>query len=230
MYKQNLPIKTWAEDDRPREKMLEKGSKVLSDSELLALLIQSGTREKSALDLAKDLLAAHENSLPSLVKKSPLELQQLKGIGKAKAAILCAAFELGLRLGVKEKPNNKKITSSELAFRILSPYFVNLTHEEFHVLFLNRANKAIQIKLLSIGGLTGTIADKRILFKEAVQCGSTGIILAHNHPSGNLKASEHDKQITREIKSICELFDIQLIDHLIIYQDSFYSFSDNGIL
>lgn len=223
-------IKQWAEDDRPREKMLLKGKSVLSDAELIAILLGSGTQSRSALDVAQDLLQSCDNCLDLLGKKSLSELQKVKGIGIAKAIALSAAIELGKRRQTFSKKEQARITSSQVAYDLLRYDFQELAHEEFYVLYLNRGNFVIKKQQISIGGMAGTIADGKIIFKAALEFNACGIILAHNHPSGRLVPSEPDKRLTRQLKEFAKLIDIEVLDHLILSDQGYYSFADEGIL
>lgn len=225
-----LTIKSWAEDDRPREKMLLKGKNALSDAELIAILIGSGTPSKSAVQLGQEILQYCNNNLQSFGKLTTKEFMQFKGIGEAKAITLSAAIELGRRR--KSAATNKpiKITSAKSTYRLLQPYFLDLTHEEFYVVYLSRSNKVISAKQLSIGGRTGTIADGKIIFKEALALNACGIILAHNHPSGLLRPSESDKRLTAELLKFGKMIDLLIIDHLIITDQGFFSFAENGMI
>ena len=230
MLQQNHSIKYWAEDDRPREKLLLKGKKHLTDSELVAILLQTGTRHKTAVDLAKELLAFSGNSLLEFSNKSVQDFCQIKGIGKAKAMKLVAALELGRRRKEIDPPKRLKVNSSALAFELVRAYLEDMHHEEFYVLYLNRGNYVKQIKRMSVGGISGTIVDKRLIFKEALDCYATGIILAHNHPSGHPNPSDQDKKLTRKLVEIGNLMEIFVLDHLIVGRGSYYSFADEGIL
>ncbi|MFN5417630.1 MAG: RadC family protein [Flavobacteriia bacterium] len=230
MLQQNQTIKCWAEDDRPREKLILKGRTNLSDSELIAILIQNGTKEKSALDLAKDLLANSQNSLLEFSQKSVNELCKIKGIGPAKAVTIIAALELGRRRKEAELNKKVKIVKSEIAYELIRFYLEDLKHEEFYVMYLNKANILLHTKRISIGGVTGTVVDNRILFKEAIECLATGIILVHNHPSGQLRPSEQDIKLTKKIQQIGELMEIVVMDHIIVTPEYYYSFADNGLL
>lgn len=230
MLQQNQSIKSWAEDDRPREKLIKRGKTNLTDSELLAILLGTGSKQKSALDLAKEVLAQSQNSLQDFSQQSIQDLCKIKGIGQAKAVTIVAALELGRRKKETALSKKVKIKSSNLAYELLREKFEDLKHEEFYVLYLNRGNYLIQTKLLSKGGLTGTIVDPRMIFKEAIECLATGIILAHNHPSGQLKPSDQDKKLTEKLTEIGLMMEVAVLDHLIICQDSFYSFADNGLL
>ena len=223
------PINQWAEDDRPREKFLLKGKSTLSDSELLAILIGSGSRNESAVQLCQRILASSENNLNALGKMSVSQLMQFKGIGEAKAISIAAALELGRRRRAEEAVELKKITSSKAVFDIMQPIIGELPHEEFWVLYLNNSNKVIYKAQLSKGGITGTVVDIRIIFKIAFEQNATGLILSHNHPSGKLIASEADLKITKRIKEAGQTLEIQVLDHLIITENGYLSFQDEGI-
>ena len=223
-------INQWAEDDRPREKFLLKGKAALSDSELLAILIGSGTRNESAVQLCQRILAAANNNLNQLGKLSIKQLMEFKGIGEAKAIAIAAALELGRRRRSEEALEWDKITSSKAVFNIMQPIIGELLHEEFWVLFLNNSNKVIHKAQLSKGGITGTIVDTRIIFKTALEYNAISLILTHNHPSGKLLASDSDKDITRKLQLAGKQMEIMILDHVIITESSYYSFADEGIL
>ena len=223
------PINQWAEDDRPREKFLLKGKSTLSDSELLAILIGSGSRNESAVQLCQRILASSENNLNTLGKMSVSQLMQFKGIGEAKAISIAAALELGRRRRAEDAIELKKITSSKAVFDIMQPIIGELPHEEFWVLYLNNSNKVIYKAQLSKGGITGTVVDIRIIFKMAFEQNATGLILSHNHPSGKLIASEADLKITKRVKEAGQTLEIQVLDHLIITEKGYLSFQDEGI-
>jgi DNA repair protein RadC len=223
------PINQWAEDDRPREKFLLKGKSTLSDSELLAILIGSGSRNESAVQLCQRILASLENNLNTLGKMSVSQLMQFKGIGEAKAISIAAALELGRRRRAEDAVELKKITSSKAVFDIMQPIIGELPHEEFWVLYLNNSNKVIYKAQLSKGGITGTVVDIRIIFKMAFEQNATCLILSHNHPSGKLMASEADLKITKRIKEAGQTLEIQVLDHLIITENGYLSFQDEGI-
>ncbi|WP_304038785.1 RadC family protein [Mesonia mobilis] len=223
-------IKNWAEGDRPREKLLQKGKMSLSDAELIAILIGSGSREESAVQLSKRILAASENKLNELGKFSVQQLTKFKGIGEAKAITIVAAMELGRRRRGEEAVRRKQITSADAVFEVMQPIIGDLGHEEFWILYLNNSNKILQKLQLSKGGMTGTLVDVRLAFKNALEVGATSVILAHNHPSGTLKPSEADKQLTRKLKLAGESLDIKVLDHLIVTQKSYFSFANEGIL
>ncbi len=224
----HFPITNWSEDDRPREKLMLKGKNALSDAELIAILIGSGSRNESAVDLSKRILASVD-TLNSLGKMSLAQLTNFKGIGEAKAIAIIAALELGRRRRAEDVVELKKITSSKIVFEIMLPIIGELPHEEFWVLFLNNSNKIISKSQLSKGGITGTIVDARLVFKLALENGATGLILCHNHPSGNLQPSEADKEITKKLKLAGESLDVKVLDHLIITETKYYSFVDEGI-
>ncbi len=226
----SLSIKNWADDDKPREKLVHKGRSVLSDAELIAILIGSGSRNESAVELSKRILASVGNNLNELGKLSIKQLMQFKGIGEAKAVSIAAALEVGRRRRGEEAQIIEKITSSKDAFEILQPLIGELPHEEFWILYLNNANKVVHKEQLSKGGMTGTLVDVRLVLKQALQNGAVGLILAHNHPSGTLKPSAADKQITLKLKTAAEALDIKVLDHLIITQHTYFSFADEGVI
>jgi DNA repair protein RadC len=223
------PINQWAEDDRPREKFLLKGKSSLSDSELLAILIGSGSRNESAVQLCQRILFSVDNNLNQLGKLSIQKLTEFKGIGEAKAITIAAALELGRRRRTEDAEELKKITSSKAVFEIMQPIIGELPHEEFWILYLNNSNKVIHKSQLSKGGITGTVVDSRIVFKTAFEQNATSIILTHNHPSGKLVASDADKEITQKLKMAGKQLDIIVIDHIIITENGYYSFQDEGI-
>ena len=228
MEQTHFPITNWSEDDRPREKLMLKGKNALSDAELIAILIGSGSRNESAVDLSKRILTSVDN-LNALGKMSISQLTNFKGIGEAKAIAIIAALELGRRRRAEDAVELIKITSSKLVFEIMQPIIGELPHEEFWVLFLNNSNKVISKSQLSKGGISGTIVDVRLVFKLALEIGATSLILCHNHPSGNLDPSEADKQITTKLKTGGESLDVKVLDHLIITETNYYSFVDEGI-
>ena len=229
-YKNNLSIKQWDEDDQPREKLLLKGKGALSNAELVAILIGSGNREESAVELSKRILASIDNSLNELGKLTVDELIKFKGIGEAKAISILTALELGRRRKLEEALKKPKITSSRSVFDVMQPIIGELPHEEFWIIFLNNANK-IQLKMqLSKGGITGTLVDARLVFKRAIELSSTGIILCHNHPSGTLKPSTSDIHLTKKIKKGGEVLDIKVLDHVIITEKDYFSFADENMM
>ena len=226
MYKQQqLSIKSWNEDDRPREKLLVKGRNAITDAELVAILIGSGNREESAVGLSKRL-----HNLNRLGKLSVKELCAFKGIGEAKALTIVAALELGRRRRVQEPSELKKITSSVSAFELMQPVIGDLQHEEFWIIYLNNSNKVLQTAQLSKGGITGTLVDIRLAFKKALELGAVSLILAHNHPSGTLKPSESDIKLTNKIKKAGESLDITILDHLIVTEKTYFSFADEQMI
>ncbi|MCM8567791.1 DNA repair protein RadC [Gramella jeungdoensis] len=226
----NLSIKKWAEDDRPREKLLQKGKASLSDSELIAILLGSGSKNESAVELSKRILSSVRNNLNELGKLSINQLCKFKGIGPAKAVAVVAALELGRRRRLEEALEQKKITSSHSVYEIMLPIIGELPHEEFWIIYLNNSNKIIEQFQISKGGITGTLVDVRITLKKALELGAVSIILVHNHPSGNLKASEADKQLTKKLKTAAESLDIKVLDHIIVTEKSYLSFADEGML
>lgn len=223
-------IKNWSEDDRPREKMLQKGRSILSDAELIAILIGSGSRDESAVALSQRILASIENNLNELGKLSIRNLTGFKGIGNAKAISIIAALELGRRRREEDALEKKKITSSNSVFELMQPLIGELPHEEFWIVYLNNSNKVLQKTQLSKGGITGTLVDIRIVLKNALQLGAVGIILVHNHPSGTLQPSLADKQLTQKIKTAGESLDIKVLDHIIITEKAYFSFADDNLL
>ena len=227
---ENFSIKSWAEDDRPREKLSLKGKSVLSDAELIAILIGSGSRNESAVQLSKRILASVDNNLNALGKLSINQLCQFKGIGEAKAISIIASLELGKRRNNEEVVKLERITSSQITFNIMQPIIGDLQHEEFWVLYLNNDMKVVYKSQLSKGGITGTVVDIRMIFKLAFEHNATGIILAHNHPSGNYTPSDADFKVTNKIKTACKNLEINLIDHVIITQNNYYSFKDDDKL
>lgn len=224
-----FPITNWSEDDKPREKLMLKGKSVLSDAELIAILIGSGSRNESAVDLSKRILASVDHNLNALGKLSIAQLMHFKGIGEAKAISIIAAMELGRRRRNEEVVELTKVSSSKVVFEVMQPIIGELPHEEFWVLFLNNSNKILFKTQLSKGGMTGTMVDVRIVFKIALEQNATSIILTHNHPSGKLQASDADIQITKKIKIAGQQLDIPVLDHIIITESGYYSFVDEGI-
>ena len=225
-----LSIKQWADDDRPREKLLHKGRTALSDAELIAILIGSGSKNESAVTLSKRILASVNNNLNEVAKLSVKQLMQFKGIGEAKAVTIAAALEIGRRRRDETEQQIKKISCSADVFNVLQPIIGELPHEEFWIVYLNNSNKILHKSQLSKGGMTGTLVDVRLVLKEALEQGAVAIILAHNHPSGTLKPSNADKQLTQKLKTAADTIDIKVLDHLIITEKSFFSFADEMIL
>lgn len=225
----HFAIKDWSEDDKPREKLILKGKNTLSDAELIAVLIRSGSRNESAVDLGKRILAS-AGGINSLAKLSVHQLMKFKGIGEAKAVSIVAALELCGRRKSEKANETIKITASKKVFDLMQPIIGELPHEEFWMLFLNNSNNIISKTQLSKGGITGTTVDVRLVFKLALEIGATGLIMCHNHPSGNLQPSDADKRITKRIKLAGDSLDVKVLDHLIITETKYYSFVDQGIL
>lgn len=229
-YNSTLPIKSWAEDDRPREKLLNKGSGATSDAELVAILLGSGSRKKTALDLAKEILTSVDNNLGQLGRLGVQELTRFDGVGTVKALSIITALELGKRRTHSPAPERVQIKSSTDAFSLMQPILGDLPHEEFWVLYLNASNKVVKKVCISRGGMTGTLADQRIIFREGLLHKSTSIILCHNHPSGSIIPSEADKSLTHKVAEGGMLMDMKVLDHLIITEHSYYSFTDEGMM
>jgi DNA repair protein RadC len=224
------PITAWAEEDRPREKMLLKGRHALSDAELLAVLLGSGSRGESAVALAQRLLASVENNLHDLGKRSPAELQRFRGIGEAKAVTVAAALELGRRRQLSDLRERPRITCSRDAFNVVAPLLTDLFHEECWLLMLNKANEVYARERFSAGGMAGTVVDVKLVFKTALDARAAGLIAVHNHPSGSLQPSQSDLDLTRRLRRAGELLDLPLLDHLIVSERGYYSFADEGNL
>jgi DNA repair protein RadC len=222
-------IKQWAPDDRPREKLLSKGPEALSNSELLAILLATGTKTKSAIEVGKEVLALTGDNLNVLGKLSLKELMKVDGIGEAKAITIAAALELGRRRQATDVQKSTVRTSADIA-HYLQAQLRDKTHEVFMVAFLNRANKIIHIETISEGGITATVVDIRIILKKALEQSAVNLVLCHNHPSGSLKPSKADEQLTQKIKQAALLLDIGVIDHVIVSEDGYYSFADEGLL
>jgi len=225
-----LTIKHWSEEDQPREKLMLKGKSALSNAELVAILISSGNSELSAVELSKQILDWVDNDLTVLSKKNIHDLMKFKGIGEAKAISIIAALELGRRRKETETAERKKIGSSKDAYELMYGSLVDLPHEEFWVIFLNRANQVIKKERISAGGITGTVADVRMIFKMGVENLTCGIILVHNHPSGNTEPSNADKILTNKLKEGGRLLDIPVLDHLIFTDNGYFSFADEGLI
>lgn len=225
-----MPITAWAEDDRPREKMMLKGRQSLSDAELIAILIGSGTPKLSAVDLSKHILNALNNDLNALAKLNIKELTRFNGIGEAKAISILAALELGRRRKEEDASKIQRIVCSKDTYQLMRPYLVDLNHEEFWVVFLGRSNRLLSVQNISKGGVTGTIADPKIIFKLALEHTASNVVLVHNHPSGNLKPSQQDLVLTAKLKSAGAVLDISVMDHLIITNGGYFSFADEGKL
>jgi DNA repair protein RadC len=226
--RKHIPIKSLSEDDRPREKLFRLGRHTLSDAELIAIILNSGNKTETSVQLAQRMLAENNNSINSLAKLTVNELRKYTGIGLAKAVTVAAAFELGRRRPVTDFETKVKITSSKVAYEILSQFLSDLPHEEFWILILNRANKVVKKECISKGGITSTVVDPRLICKSAIENNASGIILAHNHPSGQLVPSREDKTITKRLKEALQLFEILLLDHIIVGDQDYYSFGDEG--
>ncbi|MDW3211524.1 MAG: DNA repair protein RadC [Reichenbachiella sp.] len=227
---ESLSIKQWAEEDRPREKLIIKGKASLSEAELIAILIGSGTPKISAVDLAKTILAATGNDLNELAKLSLADLKKFNGIGEAKAIAIISALELGRRRKETEVVKKPKVSSSSDAYHYLKPHLMDLDHEQFWVLYLNRANQIIKPEMISAGGVSGTVVDAKLVFKKALEVLASGVILAHNHPSGNLQPSNQDVQLTKKIKAAGQTLDIPVLDHIIFTDDGYFSFTDESMM
>lgn len=227
---EKLSIKSWALDDRPREKLVAKGKSVLSDAELMAILIGSGNRQESAVALSQRMLQSVEGNINELAKLSIEKLMTFKGIGEAKAINIIAALELGKRRQLENLLEKPKIGGSNDVFKLMQPVIGDLSHEEFWVLFLNNSNKVLAKHQVSKGGMTATVVDIRLLFKQALELFSVAIIVCHNHPSGKLKPSDADIQLTQKIKNAGNTLDIKLLDHLIITEKAYFSFADEGVI
>lgn len=229
-YPREKGILSWAEEDRPREKLLLKGRAALSDAELIAILIGSGTRDKSAVDVGKDILKSINYNLNELAKLAVKDLQKFDGIGEAKAITIVSALELGRRRKASEPMKREKITCSEDAYRIMQPYLLDQAVEQFWVILMNRANAVIKVHNISHGGISGTVADPKTIFKEALDKLASSLILVHNHPSGNLKPSEADIRLTKKLKEAGHTLDLPVLDHIIFADQGYFSFADEGIL
>lgn len=226
----SFSIKNWADDDKPREKLVQKGRSILSDAELIAILIGSGNRNESAVALSKRILASTSNNLNELGKLTVKQLMQFKGIGEAKAVTIAAALEIGRRRRSETAQKIAKISSSKDVFELLQPILGELPHEEFWIIYLNNSNKVLHKEQLSKGGIMGTLVDVRLVLKQALEYSAVGLVLAHNHPSGTLKPSAADKQITTKLKTAAEALDIKVLDHLIITEKAYFSFADEKLL
>ncbi|WP_394747248.1 RadC family protein [Spongiimicrobium salis] len=230
MVSSSLPIKYWSKDDKPREKLAQKGKTTLSDAELLAILIGTGVKNESAVSLSRKILASVSHNLRDLGKLSVTQLKEFKGIGEAKAITIVAALEMGRRRREERAREIVKITGSNDVFTVLHSHIGELPHEEFWIIYLNNSNNIMDIVQLSKGGITGTIVDIRLVLKKALELGAIALILAHNHPSGTLKPSASDKKMTKRIQSAAEALDIKVLDHLIITRKDYFSFADNQLL
>jgi len=225
-----LPISAWAEEDRPRDKVLIKGKSVLSDAELLSILIGSGTREENALDLAKRILSESNHNLNAFGKLSVSDLTRYKGIGKSKAVMIVAAIELGRRRKFEDVPKREVILTSADAVNIFQPMLGDLTVEQFWILYLTRTNSIIGKQMISSGGMSGTVVDPKVVFKNVIEAKAVGVILCHNHPSGNTKPSQQDIDLTKKLVNGGKLLEVSILDHVIVAANSFYSFADAGMM
>lgn len=223
-------IMQWAKDDRPREKMQSHGARSLTDSELLAIVLGSGTKEVNALELGRQLLGQVDHALIELSRKGVDEFMEIKGVGAAKATKLSAVFELARRISTSEKREITTVTSSRHAYEILRAHLQGLMHEEFFTILLNRGNKVLSVERISSGGLSGTVADGKVIYRKALLKQSTALILAHNHPSGNLRPSQADLNLTKKLKEFGEMVGFQVLDHLIISDNGYLSFADEGLI
>lgn len=229
-YPASFGIKSWAEDDRPREKLMLKGRAVLSDAELIAILLGSGSPNESAVELAKKVLQSVNNNLEELGRLKVEDLQSFKGIGEAKAINIITALELGRRRREAEALVRKKITNSQHVFELMQPVLADLDHEEFWALFLNSGNRLLAKRMVSRGGWSATMADMRVIFREALRQSATAMIVCHNHPSGDTRSSQADRHLTKKLTEAGKLMDIRLLDHVIIGGHQFMSFADEGML
>ena len=229
-YEPKISIKDWAEDDQPREKLVKKGASILSDAELIAILIRVGTKGETAVDLAKRILASVDNDLNELAKRGAKELMKFDGIKLAKAVTIVAALELGRRRQTTDIKQRPKIQSSSDAYHTIAPILMDLPHEEFWILLLNRANLVLDRIQLSQGGTSGTVVDAKMVFRAALEGQASGIILVHNHPSGSLRPSQHDIDLTKKLRDAGKTLDISVLDHLIIANRGYYSFADEGMM
>lgn len=230
MQAQKYSIKDWPKDDQPREKLLRKNPSALSDSELLAILIHHGTPDRSAVDLAKDVLALGHHNLNTLGKLTVRDLMKIKGIGQAKAISICAALELGRRRHGATGLEKMVIKDSKTVASYLQSLLKDYTYEVFAVVFLNQGNRIKNFSIISTGGITATVADPRVILKKALEEEAVGLILCHNHPSGNLRPSRADEELTRKMQEACRYFDIRLLDHLIVSEEGYFSFADEGMM
>lgn len=229
-YENPRKILSWAEEDRPREKLMLKGKAALSEAELIAILIGSGTTDMTAVDVSKLILQSVGNNLNDLARLSVKDLSKFRGIGEAKAISIVAAMELGRRRREQDRPQRVKITCSRDAYEEIRPHLLDKSHEEFWILLLNRANEVLRPVQISAGGVSGTVADPKLIFKHALEYLSSAIILVHNHPSGNLTPSQADKELTRKLKEAGRVLEIPVLDHLIFTDRTYLSFADEGLL
>ncbi len=229
-YENAGTIQSWAEEDRPREKLMLKGKAALSEAELIAILINAGTVDLTAVDVARIILKSVNNNLNDLARLSIKDLSKFRGIGEARAISIIAALELGRRRKEQDRPQRARVTCSRDAYNEMIPHLMDKPHEEFWILLMNRANEILRPVQISAGGVSGTVADPKIIFKQAIEHLASSMILLHNHPSGNLTPSQADKDLTRKLKDAGKLLDIPVLDHLIFTDKAYYSFADEGIL
>jgi DNA repair protein RadC len=229
-YQNKISIKSWAEEDRPREKLSGQGRRALTDAELIAILIGSGSRDETAVELSKRILHHYDNDLNKLGKAGISELSKFKGIGEAKAISIIAALEIGRRRGDSEIKVLDEVKSSRDGYNIMRRHLIDLNHEEFWIMLIGRSNKVLAKELVSKGGLSGTVADPKIIFHMALQHQASALIMVHNHPSGNLKPSREDLVLTKKIADAGRMLDINVLDHLIITDGGYFSFGDEGLL
>lgn len=223
-------IKCWADDDRPREKLILKGRNSLSDAELVAIILGSGSTNKSAVELAQEILEHANNDLTSFSKYTLHDLKKFKGVGEAKAVGILAALELGRRRKDVDTPRRIKIRSSQQVYEHMSSLMQDLLHEEFYVLLLNRANEILQTRQISVGGMSGTVADGKVIFRQALESGAQALILVHNHPSGQLQPSDADRSLTKKMTEFGKYIDLPVLDHVIFTDNGYFSFADNGLI
>jgi len=229
-YDNPRKILSWAEEDRPREKLMLKGRAALSDAELIAILIGSGTTDMTAVDISKTILQSVTNNLNDLAKLSVKDLSKFRGIGEAKAISIVAALEIGRRRREQDRPQRARITCSRDAYEEIRPHLMDKPHEEFWILLLNRANEVLRPVQVSAGGISGTVADPKLIFKHAIEHLASSMILVHNHPSGNTTPSQADKDLTRKLRDCGKLLDVPVLDHLIFTDRTYLSFADEGLL
>jgi len=229
-YYKNIPIRLWAEDDRPREKLPRQGKRALSNAELIAILLGSGNRSQSAVELSKHILEDSGGRLRELSRLSVADLTKRKGIGPVKAITLIAALELANRSGAEGSMDRKKVSCSRDVYAFFKPLLQDSTYEEFWILLLNRGNKILRSICISQGGLSGTVADPKKIFKSALELYAASVVLCHNHPSGNIKPSESDIRLTQKLKKAGAFLDLPVIDHIIIGENNYFSFADEGLL
>lgn len=229
MLTNNLTIKSWSEEDRPREKLSLRGKGALTDAELFAILLHTGTKELTAVELAQLILKKADNNLNKLSKLSISDLMEIKGVGPAKAISVVAAMEIGRRRKGSEMEKTSMVNTSKAAYEIIYPHLADLNHEEFWVIYLDIRGKLLGVKNISSGGLTQTLCDLKIIFNHALRLFSPSIVLCHNHPSGNLKPSDQDIKLTKKVRTAGEILDIKILDHIIVGIEDYYSFADNGI-